>query len=102
MDRVRASGALLAAALLFGEHALAQSPSRPAAKKGTAVPRTSWRHPDLQGVWTNTTTTPLERPASMAERAPLTDEEFARLAAQAASPEDGPARPGDPGTYNAF
>jgi hypothetical protein len=101
MNRVTAGGAVLAA-LLLGGPALAQSQSRPVAKKATALPRTPWGHPDLQGVWTNSTTTPLERPASMAERATLTDEEFARLAAQAASPEDGPPRAGDPGTYNAF
>ena len=28
---------------------------------GQAVPRTPWGHPDLQGLWNNSTTTPLER-----------------------------------------
>ena len=31
-----------------------------------ATPRTPWGDPDLQGIWTNTTTTPLERPAALA------------------------------------
>ena len=27
------------------------------------LPRTPWGHPDLQGMWTNETITPFERPA---------------------------------------
>jgi hypothetical protein len=40
-----------------------------------SAPRTPWGHPDLQGVWTNSTTTPLERPADLADKAVLTEEE---------------------------
>jgi hypothetical protein len=40
-----------------------------------AIPRTSDGHPDLQGVWTNATLTPLERPADLAGKATLTDAE---------------------------
>ena len=40
-----------------------------------AVPRTSDGHPDLQGVWTNATITPLERPAEFATKATATDAE---------------------------
>jgi hypothetical protein len=40
-----------------------------------AIPRTSEGHPDLQGVWTNATLTPLERPADLAGKATLTDAE---------------------------
>src|SRR5262245_42599749 len=29
------------------------------------TPRTPWGHPDLQGYWTNTTTTPLQRPPEL-------------------------------------
>src|SRR4051812_11986735 len=32
------------------------SPSQP-----FSVPKTAWGHPDLQGIWNNSTTTPLER-----------------------------------------
>src|ERR1700681_1490294 len=39
------------------------------------MPRTSDGHPDLQGVWTNATLTPLERPADLAGKATLTDAE---------------------------
>jgi hypothetical protein len=38
----------------------APSNTRAANKAGTAE-RTPWGDPDLQGLWTNTTTTPLER-----------------------------------------
>src|ERR1700676_1857089 len=40
-----------------------------------ASPRTPDGHPDLQGIWTNATLTPLERPASLAGKATLTDAE---------------------------
>jgi hypothetical protein len=40
-----------------------------------AIPRTPDGHPDLQGVWTNATITPLERPAELAGKATLTDAE---------------------------
>jgi hypothetical protein len=40
-----------------------------------AIPRSSDGHPDLQGVWTNATLTPIERPASLAGKATLTDAE---------------------------
>jgi hypothetical protein len=46
--------------------------------------RTPWGHPDLQGLWTNSTITPLERPAQFAGREFLTEEE-ARALDQAAA-----------------
>src|SRR5262245_12454092 len=36
-------------------------------------------HPDLQGVWLNNSATPLERPAALAGKTTLTDEEVAEL-----------------------
>jgi hypothetical protein len=39
------------------------------------VPRTSWGHPDLQGVWSAATITPFERPAELAGKEFLTKEE---------------------------
>jgi len=41
-------------------------------------------HPDLQGIWSNNSATPLERPAALAGRLLLTDEEVATLKARAA------------------
>ena len=59
--------ALISAALL---------PGQPKAKNWS-VPRTPDGKPDLQGVWTNATLTPMERPASMAGKPTLTDAEAA-------------------------
>ena len=42
-----------------------------------SAPRTAGGQPDLQGIWTNATLTPLERPASMKDKAFLTEEEEA-------------------------
>ena len=41
------------------------------------APRTPWGDPDLQGVWTNATLTPIERPAGLGEQTVLTAEEAA-------------------------
>src|SRR4051794_27425548 len=79
-------GTASALAVLFGAtQAGAQRPASATAKAktGAAVPRTPWGHPDLQGVWTNTTTTPLERPNELAGKQVLADEERAQLDAQA-------------------
>jgi hypothetical protein len=50
----------------------------------TAIPRTSDGHPDLQGIWTNATITPLERPAALAGKPTLTDAEAVALEKMAA------------------
>ena len=66
--------------------ALAQS-SRPA-----AIPRTSDGHPDFEGVWTNATVTPMERPAQYASKPTLTDaeaKEFEKGAAKELADVDG-------------
>jgi hypothetical protein len=46
--------------------------------------RTPDGQPDLQGVWTNPTITPMERPAALADRAFLSDDEIAALEARTA------------------
>ena len=43
------------------------------------VPRTPDGQPDLQGLWTNDTITPMERPASMQGRAFLTEDEITAM-----------------------
>ena len=70
---------LLVAAL--GTTALAAQTAAPK----SSVPRTPDGKPDLQGVWTNATLTPLERPARFAGRPTMTEKEAADLAAQAAT-----------------
>ena len=48
------------------------------------VPRTPWGDPDIQGIWDNGTPTPLERPADLADKEFLSDEEWkARANAEA-------------------
>jgi hypothetical protein len=54
------------------------------AQTSAAVPRTPDGHPDLQGIWTNATITPLERPAALAGKATLTDAEARPLEARSA------------------
>jgi hypothetical protein len=44
--------------------------------------RTPWGEPDLQGLWTSATLTPLERPDRMADKTSLTDEEAAAMEQQ--------------------
>ena len=72
---------------------------------GSKIPRTSWGSPDLQGIWTAATVTPLERPLSLGDKPILTEEERAKieiereqfLQSRSANPD-----PGTPGGYNRF
>ena len=65
--------------------------------------RTAWGDPDLQGIWTNTTTTPLERPEDLADKAVFTPEEFAARNAQVAERVSLDNRPrNETGAYNEF
>ena len=66
-------------------------------------PRTPWGAPDLQGLWTSATLTPLERPRRQAAQAQLTDEEAAALERQSQerrAASDGKSAPGSVGGYN--
>ena len=44
--------------------------------------RTTWGEPDLQGIWSGETLTPLQRPARFANKPVLTPEEAARVVAE--------------------
>jgi hypothetical protein len=63
------SNRLLIVAPVFALALAAQTPSK------QPIPRTADGHPDLQGVWTNATLTPMERPASFAGKLNLTEAE---------------------------
>jgi hypothetical protein len=69
------------------------------------LPRAADGRPDLHGVWTNATITPLERPRQLADRAFLTEAEAIALEAQAAKGRAGAdtnIKKGDIGSYNQF
>src|SRR5438874_6055229 len=65
----------------------AQTPSSaakaPAAAKAWTPPRTPDGKPDLQGIWTNNTLTPLERPKNLGAKEFYTDQEIADLTKRA-------------------
>lgn len=65
-----------------GQAATAAAKTTAATKTWTA-PRTPWGDPDIQGVWSNHTLAPFERPIELGEREFVTDEEFAELEARA-------------------
>jgi hypothetical protein len=69
-----------------------------ATQAASAAPAPPWQptrtpdgQPDLQGIWTNLTITPLERPASLAGKAVLSDSEAKALEQRAA--QNAPAAP---------
>jgi len=68
--------------------------------------RTPWGDPDLQGAWSNATTTPLQRPAKFAGREFLTEQERASQDKETAIATDRRDKPGSDadvnGAYNAF
>jgi hypothetical protein len=82
-----------------GTTAKAAPNSQPTAGAKTWTAKTVWGDPDLQGVWSYATLTPLERPAALAGREFFTPAEAA--AREAAAEVDAPPIPGDPGAYNA-
>ena len=70
----------------------------------TELPRTLDDRPDLQGVWHFNTTTPLQRPERLENKALYTEEEHASLVARAAEfkPWDNQPPEGSVGSYNQF
>ena len=53
----------------------AAAAAKPVAKKTGPPPRTPWGDPDLQGIWNDATSTPLQRPSELAGKDVLSDEE---------------------------
>lgn len=89
-------------ALLLAAASLAPLPlAGQASPKRWTQPHTPDGQPDLQGVWTNATITPFERPSDLAAKPVLTDQEAAALEEKAAENRaDRPPREGDVGSYN--
>jgi hypothetical protein len=65
-----------------GAQAQVDTAAKPASSKAWTAPRAPDGHPDLQGIWTNATVTPLERPANLAGKEFLTPDEAAALERQ--------------------
>ncbi|MGJ8689853.1 MAG: hypothetical protein ACSHXZ_10060 [Gammaproteobacteria bacterium] len=74
---------VFAAMLALAPNLLAQNASH------YSVERTIDGQPDLQGVWANNSTTPLQRPEFFQDRATLTEDEYQRLLARASEIESG-------------
>ena len=66
------------------------------AEPGWTVPRTEYGHPDLQGLWTNSTQTPFLRPRELGTRQAYTEEEALALEREAREAEARRALPSDP------
>src|SRR5437870_6987079 len=78
-------GVLAAAALLSLSSVAGQAPKKPAPPiKTTSVAKTPWGDPDLQGVWNDATSTPLQRPGGVGAKDILSDEEAAEFQEQLA------------------
>ena len=78
-------------------------PQAALAEEGWERPRTPWGHPDLQGLWTNETITPFERPVNAIEKSVHSEEEAAEIEATVAkrrAASDGTSPPGSVGSYN--
>jgi hypothetical protein len=61
---------------------------------GQTPRRTPWGDPDLQGLWTNVTITPLERPAELAGKPVLTEQEAAEYERRTNQARDADSRAG--------
>jgi hypothetical protein len=104
-DRVGHAAVLVALLATITEHAPVAAQARTHTNTAWSVPRTPEGYPDLQGIWTNATLTPLERPRQLGDRRFLTEAEAASLEAQAATlraTADDRRTSGDVGAYNQF
>ena len=77
----------LVSAALFAAHAFAGD---------YRVPRLPDGAPDLQGVWTNATATPVERSPELGERRAFTEQEAAAISKAAIAAVEADAAPSDP------
>jgi len=82
-----------------------QTPEAQSAGNGSYTePRTGWGDPDIQGIWTNATLTPVERPTVFDGKDVLTNEEAAAFETTSAEQRDASDRfvLGNVGAYNQF
>jgi hypothetical protein len=76
--------------------AQALSQSSPGAVRGWVAPRTADGRPSLEGIWTNATVTPLERPQELAGKEFFTEAEAAEFEKQARQRNDADRREANP------
>ena len=102
-DRSFLVTSVLAAGIVLGTHGVTTS-AQTATSSSWNAQRTPWGDPDLQGMWTNATATPLERPEELEGKQVLTNEELAERDRQVAqvNSTDNPPPAGDPGSHNEF
>jgi hypothetical protein len=98
-----AMAAAIGAAMVVGAAHQAQAGQSPAAVKA-AVSQKSTAHPDLSGLWSFATLTPLERSKDAPDKEFLTEEEAAQIEHRTAQDRfvDRAPAAGNPGTYNKF
>ena len=100
--------AALACALAAGLFAVsADAQSRAGSPKKWTTPRTPDGQPDIQGIWTNATITPFERPRELAGKEYFTQQEAAEYEKTVVAANDRDRRSTDPiadvgGAYNEF
>ena len=100
------SAALAVAAVLTVltiQPAAQTAPPRSTTAKAWIPARTPDGQPDLQGMWTNATITPFERPTALSGKAFLSEQEaaaFERQSAERRVEAERAPRPGDVGSYN--
>jgi hypothetical protein len=94
---------VLAAGIVVGTLA-ATAKAQTATSGSWSVPRTPWGDPDLQGMWTNATATPLERPKELEGKQVLKDEELPERDLQVAQENSTDNAPpvGETGSHNEF
>jgi hypothetical protein len=78
---------LIASQMVFGQAT---------ASKNSPPPRTSFGRPDLNGIWTNATITPLEKPAELAGKQVFTPEEAAKYEKETNKRNDADTRESNP------
>jgi hypothetical protein len=105
--RVAVFVVLLAPMYLAGQGLRVAAKPAATASKSWTQPKTADGQPDLQGVWSNTTLTPLERPAELAGKEFLTEQEAADYVKRTLQQVNSDRRDGGPQTdvnrsYNEF
>jgi hypothetical protein len=86
-------------ALMSMSSASAQAPKKAATAatpRKTTLPLTPWGDPDLQGVWNDATSTPLQRPGTVGSKDVLSDDEAEEFQAQLANDLNRDRRDGGP------